>query len=249
MGITDVAEPRPGPDEVLIKVRASGICGTDVHILEGGFPGAYPLIPGHEFCGDVVEVGAACTRIKVGDRVAVEPNVPCNNCPECLRGEHHYCRNMIVPGVNRPGGFAEYVVDKEWGVFSVGDLGFAEGALVEPLSCVVHAIEQLAPKMGDCALVMGAGSCCSGSRPLIFCLAMVERRQCAEQLPFQHHAPNGGSGRGPDRHAEILGGRFSDPFSVVAIPSLTSGGSAAAVIGVPYQIDQHYCAYRPLVSD
>jgi len=157
MEIKEVDDPRPGPDEVLIKVRASGICGTDVHILEGGFPGAYPLIPGHEFCGEVIEVGAECTRIKVGDRVAVEPNVPCNNCPECLRGEHHYCRNMIVPGVNRPGGFAEYAVVKEWGVFSVGGLGFAEGALVEPLSCVVHAIEQLAPRMGDRALVMGAG--------------------------------------------------------------------------------------------
>lgn len=157
MEVKEVPDPKPGPDEILIKVKASGICGTDVHILEGGFPGAYPLIPGHEFCGEVVEVGADCKRIKVGDRVAVEPNVPCNNCPECLRGDHHYCRNMIVPGVNRPGGFAEYVVVKEWGVFSVGDLGFAEGALVEPLSCVVHAVEQLSPKMGDRALVMGAG--------------------------------------------------------------------------------------------
>jgi threonine dehydrogenase-like Zn-dependent dehydrogenase len=105
MEVKEAAEPKPGAGEVLIRVRASGICGTDVHILEGGFPGAYPLIPGHEFCGEVVEVGPGCSRIKVGDRVAVEPNVPCNNCPECLRGDHHYCRNMIVPGVNRPGGF------------------------------------------------------------------------------------------------------------------------------------------------
>ena len=157
MEVKEAAEPKPGAGEVLIRVRASGICGTDVHILEGGFPGAYPLIPGHEFCGEVVEVGPGCSRIKVGDRVAVEPNVPCNNCPECLRGDHHYCRNMIVPGVNRPGGFGEYVVVLERGVFSVGDLDFAEGALVEPLSCVLHAVEMLAPKMSDRALVMGAG--------------------------------------------------------------------------------------------
>lgn len=157
MAVKDVAAPQPLPDEVLIKVMASGICGTDIHILEGGFPVAYPVIPGHEFSGEVVAVGDKCTRIKVGDRVAVEPNVPCNNCPECLRGEHHYCRNMAVPGVNRPGGFAEFVAVREYGVFSIGDLGFADGALVEPLSCVIHAIERLAPQLGDRALVMGAG--------------------------------------------------------------------------------------------
>ena len=124
--LDDKPIPEVGPLDALVRITTTTICGTDVHILEGGFPGAYPLIPGHEFCGEVVEVGPGCSRIKVGDRVAVEPNVPCNNCPECLRGDHHYCRNMIVPGVNRPGGFGEYVVVLERGVFSVGDLDFAE---------------------------------------------------------------------------------------------------------------------------
>ncbi|MBB4266384.1 alcohol dehydrogenase catalytic domain-containing protein [Roseospira visakhapatnamensis] len=157
MSIEDLPRPEPTGDEVLIKVEASGICGTDVHIFQGGFSCDYPLVPGHEFAGAVVEVGPACTRFKVGDRVAVEPNVPCNNCPECLRGEHHYCRNMVVPGVNRPGGMAEYVLVKERGAFDIGTLPYDLGALVEPLSCVVHAAERLAPQVGERVLVMGAG--------------------------------------------------------------------------------------------
>ncbi|PIP00117.1 alcohol dehydrogenase catalytic domain-containing protein [Pleomorphomonas carboxyditropha] len=157
MAIADVPRPDPKADEVLIRVRASGICGTDVHIYNGGFTASYPVVPGHEFAGEVVAVGPACTRISIGSRVAVEPNVPCNNCPECLRGEHHFCRNMVVPGVNRSGGMAEYVIVNERGVFDIGDLSFVEGALVEPLSCVVHATERLGVGWAEHVLILGAG--------------------------------------------------------------------------------------------
>lgn len=157
MALAKVARPEPKADELLIRVRASGICGTDVHIYNGGFTASYPVVPGHEFAGEVVAVGPECTRFAVGARVAVEPNVPCNNCPECLRGEHHFCRNMVVPGVNRPGGMAEYVVVNERGAFDIGDLSFVEGALVEPLSCVVHATERLRISWAEHALIMGAG--------------------------------------------------------------------------------------------
>ncbi len=102
-------------------------------------------------------VGPDCTRFAPGAHVAVEPNIPCNNCPECLRGEHHFCRNMIIPGVNRPGGMAEYVIVNERGAFDIGDLPFVEGALVEPLSCVVHATELLGVRWAEHTLVMGAG--------------------------------------------------------------------------------------------
>lgn len=157
MSIRETNIPRPGADELLVRIRASGICGTDVHIYHGGFFAEYPLVPGHEFSGDVVSCGEACTRFEKGDRVAVEPNIPCNNCPECLRGAHHYCQNMIIPGVNRPGGLAEYVLVKERAAFSLDALSYVQGALVEPLSCVVHAVERLSPRMCDRLLVMGAG--------------------------------------------------------------------------------------------
>ena len=157
MEITDLPVPEATQDELVIKVAASGICGTDVHIYEGGFTAEYPLVPGHEFAGEVVQTGPDCTRFKVGDRVAVEPNIPCNNCPECLRGEHHFCRNMIVPGVNRPGGMAEYVLVKERAAFDIGDLPYELGALVEPLSCVLHATERMNIRLGETVLIMGAG--------------------------------------------------------------------------------------------
>jgi len=163
-----IAEPRhaaivetplaePVGDELLIRVRASGICGTDVHIFKGEFADGYPIIPGHEFAGEVVAVGPDCTRFAPGARVAVEPNIPCNNCPECLAGDHHFCRNMIVPGVNRPGGMAEYTVVAERAAFDIGDLPFVEGALCEPLSCCIHAVDRLGVGWGERVLVMGAG--------------------------------------------------------------------------------------------
>ncbi len=157
MAIVEVARPEPKGDELLIRLGASGICGTDVHIYNGDYTASYPLVPGHEFAGEAVVVGPDCVRFAPGAHVAVEPNIPCNNCPECLRGEHHFCRNMVVPGVNRPGGMAEYVIVKERGAFDIGDLPFVEGALVEPLSCVIHAVERLGVGWGEHALVMGAG--------------------------------------------------------------------------------------------
>jgi NADPH2:quinone reductase len=157
IAIAEVARPEPKGDELLIRVGASGICGTDVHIYNGDYTASFPLVPGHEFAGEAVAVGPDCTRFAPGARVAVEPNIPCNNCPECLRGEHHFCRNMVIPGVNRPGGMSEYVIVNERAAFDIGELPFVHGALVEPLSCVVHGVELLGVRWAEHALVMGAG--------------------------------------------------------------------------------------------
>ncbi|MGD0764365.1 MAG: alcohol dehydrogenase catalytic domain-containing protein [Roseiarcus sp.] len=157
MAIAEVARPEPKGDELLIRLRASGICGTDVHMYHGDYTASFPLVPGHEFAGEAAAVGPDCARFAPGAHVAVEPNIPCNNCPECLRGEHHFCRNMMIPGCNRPGGMAEYVIVKERAAFDIGDLPFVQGALVEPLSCVIHATEQLGVGWAAHALVMGAG--------------------------------------------------------------------------------------------
>jgi len=157
MAIVDTPVPEPTGDELLIRVRASGICGTDVHIFNGEFAEHYPVVPGHEFAGEVVAAGPDCRRLALGARVAVEPNIPCNNCPECLAGDHHYCRNMVVPGVNRPGGMAEYVLVAERAAFDIGDLPFVEGALCEPLSCCLHAADRLGVAWAERVLVMGAG--------------------------------------------------------------------------------------------
>ena len=121
--------PEPGPGEVLIQVMASGICGTDIHIFNGEYLGAYPVIPGHEFSGVVVSTGALITRFKVGDRVAVEPNIACDNCIHCLNNRQNFCLNWQAIGVTLPGGMAQYVTAPEKAVFSIGDLPFEQRRL------------------------------------------------------------------------------------------------------------------------
>ncbi len=149
--------PIPGDHEVLIKVMASGICGTDVHIFRGEFMVNYPVIPGHEFSGVIESVGAAITRFKPGDRVAVEPNIACDNCVNCLNNRQNFCLNWQGVGVTRPGGMAGYVTAPEKAVFSIGDLPFEQGAFVEPLSCVIHGVERARIRLADRIAILGAG--------------------------------------------------------------------------------------------
>ena len=131
--IREVETPVPEKDQVCIRVEASGICGTDLHIYHGGFVPSYPVIPGHEFAGEVVALGPECRRIQLGTRVAVEPNLPCNNCENCLAGRHHYCRHMEINGVNVPGGMSEYCLVRERGVFVAEGLEAAAAAFMEPV--------------------------------------------------------------------------------------------------------------------
>lgn len=155
--IQDLPIPEPGPDEVQIRVKASGICGTDLHIFHGEYLGDYPVVPGHELSGVVTQVGSDVTRFQVGDRVAVEPNIVCNNCVPCLNNRQNFCDNWQAVGVTRLGGMAEYTTAPEENTFSIGDLSFEQGALVEPLSCVLHGSSRLAISMADRVLILGAG--------------------------------------------------------------------------------------------
>jgi 2-desacetyl-2-hydroxyethyl bacteriochlorophyllide A dehydrogenase len=150
-------EPQVQPEEVMIEVKASGICGTDIHIFRGDYLGAYPVIPGHEFAGIVTAVGSQVRRFKKDDRVAVEPNLPCDNCINCLNNRQNFCLNWQAVGVTRAGGMAQYVTAPEKAVFAIGDLPFEAGAFMEPLSCVLHGLERLQPEMGCNAAILGAG--------------------------------------------------------------------------------------------
>lgn len=153
----EVEPQRPGPGEILIQVKASGICGTDIHIYRGEYLGSYPIIPGHEFSGVVLETGTGVTRFKAGDRVAVEPNIACNNCVNCLNNRQNFCLNWQAVGVSRSGGMAETVLAPENAVFAIGSLPFEEGAFVEPLSCVLHGVQRAAPELADRIAILGAG--------------------------------------------------------------------------------------------
>lgn len=157
LALVEISTPTLQENEVLIKVMASGICGTDIHIFRGEYLGDYPVIPGHEFSGVVEAVGESVSRFKPGDRVAVEPNIACDNCLNCLNNRHNFCLNWSAVGVSRPGGMAQYVTAPEKSVFDIGDIPFEYGAFMEPLSCVLHGVERLDPDLASDIAIIGAG--------------------------------------------------------------------------------------------
>ena len=170
-GLAAVAErpkPQAAAGEVVIKVRACGVCGTDVHIYKGEYLGDYPVVPGHEFAGDIVEAGPGVTRFKVGDRVAVEPNLSCGRCRYCGIAEQNFCENWQAVGVTLPGAMAEFVAVPEAAAFDIGDLPCESAAFMEPLSCVLHGMEKLDVRAAETVLVIGAG-------PIGLLLAQVAR--------------------------------------------------------------------------
>jgi 2-desacetyl-2-hydroxyethyl bacteriochlorophyllide A dehydrogenase len=157
--VADVPEPEPAPHEVVVEVGACGICGTDIHIIDGEYPLAgFPLIPGHELGGTVVEVGAAVTSVKVGDRVGVDPTLNCGACYYCQRGMGNLCERFRAVGVTNPGGFAERVAVPERTLYPLPPgMSFAAAALIEPISCVVRGFHRLQPQPGESFLIYGAG--------------------------------------------------------------------------------------------
>jgi 2-desacetyl-2-hydroxyethyl bacteriochlorophyllide A dehydrogenase len=159
LSVREAPDPEPGADEVLIRVAACGICGTDQHIFEGDFFPSYPLIGGHELAGEVVALGAQqfATHLREGDRVAVDPCVFCGTCFFCRRGQGNHCLNWNGIGVTRDGGFADYVVAPTANVYPVGDMDFEVAAFIEPISCVVYGLQRLRVPVGANALIYGAG--------------------------------------------------------------------------------------------
>jgi 2-desacetyl-2-hydroxyethyl bacteriochlorophyllide A dehydrogenase len=154
-------DPSPGPEGLVVKVGATGICGTDLHIADGHFaPTPYPIVPGHEFSGEVVAVGPdAPGGFAVGDRVAVDPTLVCGACGPCRAGHGNLCANWNATGDTVDGAFAEYVAVPANTAYPLPDhVGYREGALVEPLSCAVHGVRRAGVEAGESALVVGAGT-------------------------------------------------------------------------------------------
>lgn len=153
--------PTVGAHDVLIKVKACGVCGTDVHIYEGDKGAAEvtpPTILGHEFSGVVTQVGEEVTNCKVGDRVCIDPNCYCGACDPCRNGVAHFCEHMIGYGTTVNGGFAEYCSVNERQVYKLGEhTTFEQGAMTEPVACCLHGIDMCEIKPGHQVAVIGGG--------------------------------------------------------------------------------------------
>jgi len=160
MRLENRESPVAGPGEVLIAPELVGICGTDLHLLDGEYPlGRFPRIAGHEFSGRVLAIGPGVTRFAIGARVCVDPNIACGTCSMCREGAFNLCSNLVPVGVTIDGGFAEAVAVPEKIVHLLPQsLDAQAAALIEPLACVLHAFER-APTLQDASvLVYGAGS-------------------------------------------------------------------------------------------
>lgn len=187
----EVPASQASAGEVRVKVAATGVCGTDLHLYGGHFDPLYPLIPGHEIAGIVDQVGAGVLDIVEGDAVALDPVITCGTCHHCQRGMRHHCVRFQALGVSRAGGFAEYVVAPAANVYKVGQMNLEVAAFAEPLGCVAWGIKRLQPPIASKALLFGAGPIgllmmqallASGAAAVTVVEPNLERRQLALQL-------------------------------------------------------------------
>jgi len=161
VSVKQVDEPSPAANQALIRVEACGICGTDIHVIRGEFaPTRYPIIPGHEFCGEVVGVGSEVRNVRVGDFVAVDPSLFDGTCRQCRLGRFNLCENWNAIGVGSANGAcAEFVAVPSANAFRLpDDVPRHWGALVEPLSCAVHGLDQVGVMAAADYLIYGAGT-------------------------------------------------------------------------------------------
>lgn len=157
--VVRVDDPTPGPRDVVVEVAACGVCGTDLHILEGEFAPSLPLIPGHEFAGTVAAVGTAVTHLAVGQRVAVDPSLYCHECHYCRIGRGNLCERWGGIGVTVPGGAAELALAPAANCVPLPDnVGLQDAALIEPLSCAIRGYDVLRSRLGSHVLIYGSGT-------------------------------------------------------------------------------------------
>lgn len=160
LGLRRMAVPRPGAAEVLVRVRATGICGTDLGIIAGAYAARIPVILGHESAGEVVEVGTDVRDLDVGDRVVIDPTYYCGSCRMCRTGRRNHCarKSSTEAGVSCDGTFASYYRTESRFLYRMPDgLGFDEAALTEPLSCALTGLSRLRLRPDLASLVIGAG--------------------------------------------------------------------------------------------
>ena len=157
--VTTVDDPAPGPREVVVEVAGCGICGTDLHILQGEFAPSLPLVPGHEFAGAVVAAGAEVRDVTVGDLVAVDPTRNCGECRQCRLGRFNLCERWRAIGVSDAGGAAEFAVAPEANCVVLPEgVAARDAALIEPLSCAVRGYDVLRMRLADHVLIYGSGT-------------------------------------------------------------------------------------------
>jgi len=259
--IEDVAVPAVQAGEVLVRVRACGICGSDVHGMDGSSGRRIPpLIMGHEAAGEIVQLGDGITNWQAGDRVTFDSTVYCGECPYCRRGRVNLCVNRQVLGVScgeyrRHGAFAEFVAVPQRILYRLpGQLSFEQAAMVEAVSVAVHAVRRTPPVSGASATVVGTGMIgllvvqalhVAGCRQIIAVDVDEGRLQLARKLGATHVVRADGL-TVPEQIRELTGGQGADvaleavglpPTVETAIESVRKGGSVTLIGNLKPHVD------------
>jgi threonine dehydrogenase-like Zn-dependent dehydrogenase len=196
MAVEDVPRPVPQTGDLLVRIEAAGLCGSDRHMFRGEYPTALPVTLGHEFCGIVEATGPGVARVKPGDRVTADPNIACGYCAACREGRVNLCANLQAIGVTRDGGFAEYaIVPEKQAIVLPESLDPLEGAFSEPLACCLHGMDVAKIKSGDSVAIFGGGvigllmvqlARLAGAGTVILSTRQASRRALGETLGAAH---------------------------------------------------------------
>jgi len=236
--VQDLAPPSPGPGQVRVRVGATGVCGTDVHLFDGHFHARLPLIPGHEIAGVIDQVGAGVRELEEGQLVALDPVIACGQCWACRRGQRQHCLRFEALGVTQAGGFAQYVLAPAANAYPVRHLSVAEAAFAEPLGCVAWGILRLRPEPGSNALLFGAGPIglllmqallISGVTEVTVVDPVAERLALAKSLGASHTVQTGPSMAQALRDLEPHG--FDIVAEATGIPSVVEDMPRYAAVG------------------
>ncbi|MCI8438998.1 MAG: galactitol-1-phosphate 5-dehydrogenase [Oscillospiraceae bacterium] len=215
----EIKKPEAGPGKVLIKVKYTGICGSDVPRVNGDACHFFPNVLGHEFSGVVEEIGAGVTTLKPGDRVAGVPLVPCMRCEDCQKGNYSLCRHYSFIGSREFGSFAEYVVVPEKNAVKFGDeVSFEQGAFFEPATVALHGLRRLDFQGGKTVAILGGGTIgmltmqwakIFGAKTVVVFDILDERLELGKRLGADETV-NSGSPDFMERVRELTGGRGFD---------------------------------------
>jgi L-iditol 2-dehydrogenase len=173
----EVEIPKPGPDQVLVKIKRIGICGSDIHVFHGSHPYTkYPITQGHEVSAQIVECGAYAKKYAVGQRVVIEPQVYCGHCYPCLHGKYNLCEELKVMGFQTTGMASEYFAVDESKCTPIPDnMTYDQGAMIEPLAVTVHAVKRFSD-------IKGANVCIEGCGPIGLLLAQSAKALGAKKV-------------------------------------------------------------------
>jgi L-iditol 2-dehydrogenase len=235
MALAEVEKPVAAAGEVLVKVLAAGICGSDRHMFKGEYPTALPVTLGHEFCGLIEALGPGVTGLEPGDLVTVDPNIACGRCRACAEARPNLCEELQAIGVTRDGGFAEYVAVPQAQAFRLPPgLDPVHGAFSEPIACCLHAIDKAGIRPGASVAVLGGGvigllmvqlARLSGASDIILVTRQESRRDAALGLGASH-ALHPGSDGAVQQVRDLTGGGVDVVIECAGVPETLQSGLA-----------------------